>query len=380
MYQERADTHLVEHSLELQLAFIRKILGDVKIVPVLFGRSDQPLESRVLADKIAGHLTDGDLIAVSSDFTHIGPRYGYTPFPADMTERLKELDMEAFSYLNRPDLEGFLSFYRRTEDTICGVYALAALLALLPPTAVGNLLDYRTSRDQISLDLADNEENSVSYLSVAFTCKQSWSEIAEEKRTSIVAQLSAAEKYTLLKIARATLEFYVTTGRVPEIADLALSANLSAKLLCPHGVFVTLYQRARPGLDEEHRLRGCIGYILPVQPLYQAVIANTVAACSRDPRFETVTSDELEGLEIEVSVLTHPQPIESAEQIRLGVDGIILHIGQRQSVFLPKVACEYGWTIEETMAQLCAKAGLDRAAWKRKCSLEVFQAEVLSES
>jgi AMMECR1 domain-containing protein len=61
--------------------------------------------------------------------------------------------------------------------------------------------------------------------------------------------------------------------------------------------------------------------------LYQAVIANTVAACSRDPRFEAVTSDELEGLEIEVSVLTHPQPIESAEQIRLGVDGIILHIG-----------------------------------------------------
>jgi|JI6StandDraft_1071083.scaffolds.fasta_scaffold00999_6 AmmeMemoRadiSam system protein B/AmmeMemoRadiSam system protein A len=379
MYQERADTHLVEHSLELQLAFIRKILGDVKIVPVLFGRSDQPLESRALADKIAGHLTDGDLIAVSSDFTHIGPRYGYTPFPADMTERLKELDMEAFSYLNKPDLEGFLSFYRRTDDTICGVYALAALLALLPPTAVGNLLDYRTSRDQITVDLADNEENSVSYLSIAFTCKQSWSQIAAEKRANIVAHLSEEEKSTLLKIARATLEFYVATGRVPEITDLDVTTNLSAKLLCPHGVFVTLYQR-RHGLNEEHCLRGCIGYILPVQPLYQAVIANTVAACSRDPRFEAVTSDELEGLEIEVSVLTHPQPIESAEQIRLGVDGIILHMGQRQSVFLPKVATEYGWTIEETMAQLSSKAGLDRAAWKRNSRLEVFQAEVLSES
>lgn len=383
MYQERADTHLVEHSLELQLAFIRKILGDVKIVPVLFGRSDQPIESRALADKIAGHLTDGDLIAVSSDFTHIGPRYGYTPFPAEMTERLKELDMEAFSYLHQPDLDGFLSFYRRTDDTICGVYALAALLALLPPTAVGNLLDYRTSRDQISIDLADNEENSVSYLSIAFTCKQSWSQIAAEKRASIVAQLSEEEKSTLLKLARATLEFYVRTGRVPELADLALSTNLSSnlstKLLCPHGVFVTLYQRS-PGSGAEHRLRGCIGYILPVQPLYQAVIANTVAACSRDPRFEAVTSDELEDLEIEVSVLTHPQSIESAEQIRLGVDGIILHIGQRQSVFLPKVATEYGWTIEETMAQLSAKAGMDRSAWKRNSRLEVFQAEVLSES
>jgi hypothetical protein len=60
--------------------------------------------------------------------------------------------------------------------------------------------------------LADNEENSVSYLSIAFTCKQSWSQIAAEKRANIVAHLSEEEKSTLLKIARATLEFYVATG------------------------------------------------------------------------------------------------------------------------------------------------------------------------
>lgn len=117
-----------------------------------------------------------------------------------------------------------------------------------------------------------------------------------------------------------------------------------------------------------------------MQPLYQAVIANTVAACSRDPRFEPVSEGELDKLEIEISVLTHPQAIDSASKIRLGFDGIILHLGQRQSVFLPKVASEYGWTIEETMAQLSLKAGLDQSAWKRSSRLEVFQAEVLSES
>ena len=110
------------------------------------------------------------------------------------------------------------------------------------------------------------------------------------------------------------------------------------------------------------------------------MIANTVAACSRDPRFEPVEIAELDGLEIEISVLTHPQPIEAADQIRIGHDGIILHLGQRQSVFLPKVASEYGWTIEETMAQLSQKAGLDKGAWKRNCRIEVFQAEVLSEA
>lgn len=395
LYEERADTHLNEHSLELQLAFIRKILGDVKIVPVLFGRTDQELELRVLADKLSCHLTDGDLIVVSSDFTHIGPRYGYTPFPSDMTDRLKELDMEAFSYLHRPDLQGFLSFYRRTNDTICGVYALATLLALLPHSSVGNLLDYRTSRDQITIDLSDSDENSVSYMAIAFTCEHSWSEIVAEKKANILAELAKEEKSTLLKIARASLAFYVKNRREPTFADLVDAADfniapgldwrscLTAKLLSPHGVFVTLYRRqAHPAnieLQEDHRLRGCIGYILPVQPLYQAVIANTVAACSRDPRFEPVTIDELDALEIEVSVLTHPRSVESADQVRIGVDGIILHVGQRQSVFLPKVASEYGWTIEETMAQLSLKAGLDKGAWKRNCRIEVFQAEVLSE-
>lgn len=387
LYEERADTHLIEHSLELQLAFIRKLLGDVKIVPVLVGQTDQELELRALADRLSCHLTDGDLIVVSSDFTHIGPRYGYTPFPADMTERLKELDMEAFSYLQRPDLEGFLSFYHRTDDTICGVYALATLLALLPSGSVGNLLDYRTSRDQ-ALDLSDSGENSVSYMAIAFTCKQSWSQTAALRHSSIVAELTDEEKNILLKLARATLEFYVKTGRVPKISDLPIGtksstnwrSDLSAKLLCPHGVFVTLYRHPSVESNEHKLLRGCIGHILPVQPLYQAVIANTVAACSRDPRFEPVSQGELDKLEIEISVLTHPQAIDSANKIRLGFDGIILHLGQRQSVFLPKVASEYGWTIEETMAQLSLKAGLDHSAWKRSSRLEVFQAEVLSES
>ncbi|CAN5604749.1 AmmeMemoRadiSam system protein B [soil metagenome] len=376
LYEERADTHLNEHSLELQLAFIRRILGDVKIVPVLFGRTDQPLEMRVLADKISSHLCDGDLIVVSSDFTHLGPRYGYTPFAAEMTELLKELDMEAFSYLQKPDLEGFLSFYRRTADTICGVYSIAALLALLPTNCLGTLLDYRTSREQITLDLSDAGDNSVSYMAIAFSSQYGWQQLAANNREAIEVLLSEKDKATLVKIARATLEYFVRTGRQPELADLQISPRtLSEKLRSAHGVFITLYRRQ---VQEEQRLRGCIGCILPLQPLYQAVIANTVAACSKDPRFAPVSLDEVDGLDIEISVLSRPQQVDSASQVRLGVDGIILHLGQRQSVFLPKVATEYSWTIEETMAQLSIKAGLDKFAWKRNSRIEVFQAEVIN--
>jgi len=386
LFAELADTHINEHSLELQLAFVRKILGDVKIVPVLFGRTDDALELISLAEKLSEHLTDGDLLVVSSDFTHIGPRYGYTPFAAEMTEQLKELDMEAFSYLSRPDLEGFLSFYRRTGDTICGVYALAALLALLPADSKGHLIDYRTSRDQVTIDLSDTGENSVSYMAIAYSYEHSWSQVRAQKQaviqSNIQTSLSDSDRQTLLQIARATLQYYVQTGQVPEASQLRLQNlenKLSAKLLSPHGVFITLYQRQAEADTSEKRLRGCIGCIMPLQPLYQAVIANTVAACSRDPRFQPVTSGELDNLEIEISVLSHPQKIESAQDIRIGTDGIILHIAQRQSVFLPKVASDYGWTIEETMAQLSLKAGLDKSAWKRNSRIEVFQAEVICE-
>ena len=372
MFEERADAHLNEHSLELQLAFIRRILGDVKIVPVLVGRTDQPLEMRVLADKLSSHLTTGDLVVVSSDFTHIGPRYGFTPFPAESTERLRELDMEAFSYLQKPDLDQFFAFYQRTADTICGVYSIAVLLALLPSSVSGNLLDYRTSRDQVTLDLSDTGENSVSYMAIAFTSEHGWGELAASKQATIKSELTEQDKSTLLNIARATLVDYVQTSRQPEFSDL----KISEKLRTAHGVFITLY---RHQVQEEHRLRGCIGCILPLQPLYQAVISNTVAACSKDPRFAPVAPSELDGLEIEISVLSHPQQVDSVEQIRLGVDGIILHMGQRQSVFLPKVATEYGWTIEETMAQLSIKAGLDKTAWKRNSRIEVFQAEIVKD-
>ncbi len=137
-------------TLEMQLAFITKDFGDVKIVPILIGRLDDASEARLVAAQIKGHLQDGDLVVVSSDFTHYGPRYGYAPFMGDLSESVKKLDMEAFSYLQKNDLEGFFAFYKRTDDTICGIYALTVLLAMLPEDARGHLIDYRTSRDSIA--------------------------------------------------------------------------------------------------------------------------------------------------------------------------------------------------------------------------------------
>ncbi len=374
LFDQRADLHLQEHSLELQLAFIRKIFGNIKIVPILFGKSEELFESQFMASKIAEHLTDDDLIVVSSDFTHIGPRYGYTPFHISSRDQLEKLDMEAFSCLQKPSLEAFLSFFERTGDTICGVYAIAALLGLLPSDSAGVLLDYSTSQEQAP----EEKENSVSYLSIAFTSERSWSQIRAASEVSIQTGLTDGEKESLLNVARITLESYVREGRVPAMDELfSKNVALTDKLVSPHGAFVTLYKK--DVVLQESKLRGCIGNILPTKPLYKAVIDNTVASCSRDYRFDPVHPSELGNLELEISVLTPPKRVDSAKDIKLGEDGILLHVGDCQSVFLPQVATEYGWTLEETLEQLSLKAGLDRSAWKRNARFEVFQAESLHE-
>lgn len=372
LFQMRPDVHAQEHSLELQLAFIRKVLGKVKIVPLLLGRIDDAAEASFLGNKIGEHLQDGDLIVVSSDFTHFGPRYDYIPFQDHFPERVKALDLEAFSHLSKPDLGGFFSFYKRTDDTICGVYAIATLLAMLPPKTEGVLLDYRTSRDHV----AEDDMNSVSYMAVAFVNQGGWKEALAEKHSAAAAPLTDAEKQSLLKLARQTLETFVRSGKEPQLDD---DIELTEKLRSPHGAFVTLYKFPH-GLAHDKELRGCIGYILPIKPLYQSVIDNAVGAASRDFRFPAVEADELSQIHIDINVLTPPRKVSGYKDIRLGVDGILLTVSGKQAVFLPAVATEYGWTLEETLDQLALKAGLSASAWKSPAArFEVFQSEAFEE-
>ncbi len=389
LFQEATKAHQQEHSLELQLAFIKACFGDVKIVPVLVGQLDDSFEARFIARELRQHLEDGDLVVVSSDFTHFGPRFEYEPFPYEsggrFREKLKALDMEALRYLERNDLEGFMQFYKRTDDTICGVYALCVLLALLPEDSRGYLLDYKTSRDVLAvqdkldsdsdLDLpAADDPHSVSYMAVEFRSPESsWNKLRE---TALAPEpLTKDERKNLLKLARTTLDVFVRTGKTPALAELTGEHGivLSERLKLPHGVFVTLHKNEKG----ERSLRGCIGYIFPIKPLYQGVIENTISAASRDPRFLPVAPSELKNLEVEVSVLTPPHKIARYEDIKIGEDGILLKCRGRQAVFLPSVATEYGWGLEETLKQLSLKAGLSEDAYKGDAKFEVFRSEMI---
>jgi len=138
------------------------------------------------------------------------------------------------------------------------------------------------------------------------------------------------------------------------------------------GLFVTLHI--------DGMLRGCIGYIQGFKSLRNALFEMADAAAFQDTRFMPLREDELDQIEIEISILTELTEIADYHDITIGIDGIFLKHGMRQAVFLPQVAPEQGWDLETTLQHLSRKAGLPPNAYKDpKTKFEVFQADVFSE-
>ena len=137
------------------------------------------------------------------------------------------------------------------------------------------------------------------------------------------------------------------------------------------GAFVTLHK--------DGKLRGCIGEILPRLPLYQIVMYLAIHSALKDYRFPQVTEKEIPNLEFEISALTPPNAVFSYKDIVIGRDGMTLSRDGHFAVFLPQVAPEQGWNLEQTLTHLSQKAGLPPNAWKSGAKFTTFQAIVFSE-
>jgi AmmeMemoRadiSam system protein B/AmmeMemoRadiSam system protein A len=375
LFRFMPEVHRKEHSLELQLPLIYKTFGPVELVPVVIGQLEDETETRLIGGVLKRFLRDGDIVVVSSDFCHIGPRYQYQPFKNNIKDNVFLLDKEAYTHINALDLEGFFNFRDRTGATICGFYPICVLLSILPDYAAASVLDYTTSQDS----LVEDDDNSVSYMAIAFgsPAKQeqgsTWS--GEPAEIGCQTLLSEEEKTALLAVARETVASAVSKQSHPKTAGLKKTyPNLSQ----PRGVFVTLFKK-NPQLEEGRELRGCIGHIWPVRSLADAVCENAVGAAMRDYRFLPVAADELDSLEIEISVLTPLKRIESYDEIVIGRDGVVLYKNGSQAVFLPHVAEQFGWNLEQTLTQLSLKAGLGESAWTQGAKFDIFQTESFEE-
>lgn len=351
-----------EHSVQIQLPLLQHRQKDFKLVPIVAGQCSPETVAR--AATILKSLVDQDtLVIASSDFVHYGPNYGYVPFKEDIPEQIKKLDMGAYEHIAQLDGPGFLEYRRKTGATICGYVPIAILLSMLSKPAQSHLVQYATSGE-----LTGDFTNSVSYLSVAFS--GTWGDRSEVVPEADNEELTEQDKEQLLTLARKTMIYALKNRRVPEASDLGITP--SAAMQSPRAAFVTLKKHAQ--------LRGCIGDIFPQRPLYKSVILNAIHACVNDRRFPPVSQDECKDITIKISALTPPTPVESPDQIRIGIDGVVLNKDGHSAVFLPQVAPEQGWDLDQTLTHLSQKAGLPADAWKNGASFLVFQAAVFGEN
>jgi uncharacterized protein (TIGR00296 family) len=183
--------------------------------------------------------------------------------------------------------------------------------------------------------------------------------------------LTLEEGKIAVRLARDALVSYIQNKKLIEPIELPPVFNEK------RGVFVTIH--------EEGELRGCIGYPEPVIPLGKAIVDSAINACSRDPRFPCVRPSELQRVEVEVTILTKPEPYDVPkkrlpEAVKIGRDGLIVAKGMYSGLLLPQVAPEWGFDSLTFLGQTCIKAGLPPDAWLDE-DTEVlhFEAQIFAE-
>jgi AmmeMemoRadiSam system protein A len=177
------------------------------------------------------------------------------------------------------------------------------------------------------------------------------------------AEFTSAERGVLLAVAHDAI---VSTMENRKISLEAPSSHLAE----PRGVFTTIH------LDGA--LRGCVGFVSAVMPLYRNVVDTARSAAFEDSRFPPVTREEAPKLAVELSVLSPLKPI-AAEEIEIGRHGLLITKAGQRGLLLPQVPGEHGWDRIAFLEHTCRKAGLPSDAWKNGAGIEAFTAEIFSD-
>jgi len=329
--------HSAEHSLEVQVPFLQETLkSGSKILPIEIYQPNFNT-CKTLAQALNKVFKPGKhLLLMSTDMSHYHPQ-----------ETAVAMDKPTLNLVAELSIEELVGHLNRENGELCGeAGVLTGMMMLKAMKAKGKLLHYSTSGDATG----DNSQV-VGYGAVAFYHAGEGKADLPQPEDSF--ELSSQEKIMLLKIARRTLDTYITTGQVPSVDE-------KLKILDEkRGMFVTL----KKGSDCD--LRGCIGYVLAEKPLRQAIVDLTIASATQDYRFSPVTAKELKDLKIEISLLSPLIRENNLENIVMGKHGVYLKQGGCSGLFLPQVAEETGWDRDEFLNNLCAqKAGLNPNAWK----------------
>ncbi len=336
LLDEEARGELEEHSLEVQIPFLQETVPQLKIVPIYIGK--QNLEhAKVLAKAIAKAIEGKNVLVVATtDLSH------FYPYDTAVGK-----DKTAIDLIEKGDIETLYEAYRQEKAEACGMGPV--LTAMLLAEQMGwrkpALVQYANSGD-----VTGDRSSVVGY--GAFAIRGS-------------SGTSGDIGKTLLEYSRAVLKAHFSSKtKEPKPPEGGVFEE-------KRGVFVTLKKHGH--------LRGCIGQIISDRPVKTNIREMTLAAALEDPRFPPVTANELDQLDIHISLLTKPKKISSYKEIRLGTDGIIVSHGWKKGVYLPEVATETGWD-QKAFFESCAleKAGISPAELDL-AGIEVFQTEGFGE-
>ncbi|MGA2221549.1 MAG: AmmeMemoRadiSam system protein B [Verrucomicrobiia bacterium] len=326
-----------EHSGEVQVPFLQKTLKNFTLVPVVTGEVDP----EKMAGVLVGQVDDKTLVIASSDLSHYHPYDEARARDKVTTDAIVNLDIDRM----------------KSSGDACGKTPVLALMYLAKQKGwKATLLDYRNSGDT-----AGNKDAVVGYAAIVFYTPRQQS-------------FTTPERKLMLDLARRTLREVVTNGKLPDAAADAFPTSFTEK----KGCFVTLTKR--------DQLRGCIGHIVPQEALYKAIMDNAQSAALHDPRFTPVRPDELDKIEIEVSVLTVPEPLafsspdDLLNKLQPHKDGVVLQIGGRGATYLPQVWEQIPDKVQ-FLNTLAEKAGCPPDAWRgRDVKVLIYHVEAFKES
>ncbi len=343
------DPHTWDHTLEVQLPFLQVVLGDVEIVPILYGQVD-PVAVAQRLDRV---LDDTTLVIASSDLSHYHPYDDARARDHTCLKAMLELDMAAMA-----------------SREACGQLPILTVLELAKKRGwQPHLLDYRNSGDT-----SGEKKSVVGYSAIAFTDAKAPASLPKPLAAATsAAAYGPAERKQLLALARETIAALAAGRAVPSRRP----EDFSAALRESKGCFVTLTKKGN--------LRGCIGHIVPQEPLWKAVMDNAQSAAFRDGRFAPVTKEELKEIAIEISVLTVPRPLtfsspdDLVKKLRPHVDGVVLRIGSRGATYLPQV-WEQIPNVPTFLSSLALKAGCPADSWRGPgVEVQTYQVEPFHE-
>jgi len=345
------DSHLKEHSIEVQLPFIQYYFKNVPpIVPVIIGTDNENTVKKI-AEALRPWFTPENLFIISSDFSHY-PAYKDAA-EIDKLTALSIVSGNPVTFLNTLK-ENSSKQISGLATSMCGWTSGLTLLYL----AEGNnqlenkLIDYCNSGDSPN----SVKDEVVGYNAIVMIEKKQNTLPVNEAETGF--SFTEEEKKQLFTIAKSAIRSKLYDHKKFVIDEKSIGTDLKKNM----GAFVTL--------KIDGNLRGCIGRFISSETLFNVVQASALCAAFEDPRFSPLTKEEFIKTDIEITVLGPLIKIKSIDEIVLGRHGIYLKKDNRSGTLLPQVATEHSWTVEEFLGYTSRdKAGLGWDGWK---DAEVF--------